>query len=218
MCCRPHSSTRRWTCSGSAGGVCGAASGTGDIVTTVDLPDGASVTYSLTATIAAGATGISRQHGDGDRAGGRASIPTPPTTRRPTSTSSRRPSTCRSPRPTVSRPWCRVPPPPTRSPLPTADRRQPTAPRSAICCPPRSAARRGRARRPAEPSAAPPMDRAMSRCWPRCRSAGRSRSSSIADIDPAATGLRRQQRHRHRADRRRSTPTRPTTRRATATR
>ena len=36
---------------------CGVASGTGDIVTTADLPDGASVNYTLTATISAGAVG-----------------------------------------------------------------------------------------------------------------------------------------------------------------
>ena len=46
-----------WTCTGAAGGVCDVTSGVGDISTTADLPDGATVTYTLTATISAGAIG-----------------------------------------------------------------------------------------------------------------------------------------------------------------
>lgn len=45
-----------WTCTGSAGGVC-AASGIGSINDAVDLPAGASVTYTLTAMVASSATG-----------------------------------------------------------------------------------------------------------------------------------------------------------------
>ena len=45
-----------WTCIGSNGGTC-AASGAGNIADTVDLPAGASVTYSVTATVDAAATG-----------------------------------------------------------------------------------------------------------------------------------------------------------------
>lgn len=46
-----------WTCTGTAGGICGAASGTGNISDTVTLPAGASVTYTLTASVSATATG-----------------------------------------------------------------------------------------------------------------------------------------------------------------
>ena len=46
-----------WTCTGTAGGVCGEAAGTGALTTTVTLPPGATVTYTLTADIAAGASG-----------------------------------------------------------------------------------------------------------------------------------------------------------------
>ena len=46
-----------WTCSANAGGVCGAASGSGSISTTADLAAGASVTYTLTATVDAAASG-----------------------------------------------------------------------------------------------------------------------------------------------------------------
>jgi uncharacterized repeat protein (TIGR01451 family) len=46
-----------WTCAGAGGGVC-TPSGSGDIADTVDLPLGASVTYSLTATIDPDATGL----------------------------------------------------------------------------------------------------------------------------------------------------------------
>ena len=45
-----------WTCAGALGGTC-AASGSGSIADTVDLPAGASVTYSVTATISPAATG-----------------------------------------------------------------------------------------------------------------------------------------------------------------
>ena len=46
-----------WTCTASAGGSCGAASGTGDIVTTVALQAGATATYTLSAVVDAAATG-----------------------------------------------------------------------------------------------------------------------------------------------------------------
>ena len=46
-----------WTCTASAGGSCGVASGTGDIVTTVDLQAGATATYTLSAVVDAAATG-----------------------------------------------------------------------------------------------------------------------------------------------------------------
>ncbi|HYG83255.1 MAG TPA: GEVED domain-containing protein [Verrucomicrobiae bacterium] len=50
--------TASWTCgSPTGGGVCGAASGTGAINTTADLPVGATVTYTLTMAIPAGQTG-----------------------------------------------------------------------------------------------------------------------------------------------------------------
>jgi len=45
-----------WTCAASAGAVC-AASGTGDIQELVDLPAAGSVTYTITATVAATASG-----------------------------------------------------------------------------------------------------------------------------------------------------------------
>jgi LPXTG-site transpeptidase (sortase) family protein len=45
-----------WTCAGSGGGTC-TASGTGDINDNVDIPVGGSVTYTITATIRASATG-----------------------------------------------------------------------------------------------------------------------------------------------------------------
>ncbi len=45
-----------WTCSGSSGGVCGAASGT-SLTPTADLPVGATVTYTVTAQVANPATG-----------------------------------------------------------------------------------------------------------------------------------------------------------------
>lgn len=43
-----------WTCAGANGGVCGAANGSGALNTTADLPVGASVTYTVTATLQAG--------------------------------------------------------------------------------------------------------------------------------------------------------------------
>ena len=46
-----------WTCSGSGGGTCGSASGTGNIATTDNLTVGASTTYTVTANIDACATG-----------------------------------------------------------------------------------------------------------------------------------------------------------------
>src|SRR5262249_54072726 len=45
-----------WTCVGAGGGTCTAA-GSGNIADTVNLPAGASVTYTLTATLSASATG-----------------------------------------------------------------------------------------------------------------------------------------------------------------
>ena len=45
-----------WTCAGSGGGTC-PASGSGDITSTVNLPVGASVTFTVTATVDALATG-----------------------------------------------------------------------------------------------------------------------------------------------------------------
>ncbi|MFF2041476.1 hypothetical protein ACFVVX_13670 [Kitasatospora sp. NPDC058170] len=47
-----------WTCKAGAGSSCGAtASGTGNITTTVDIPAGSQVTYTLTGTVPADATG-----------------------------------------------------------------------------------------------------------------------------------------------------------------
>ncbi|MFN0145908.1 MAG: beta strand repeat-containing protein, partial [Dehalococcoidia bacterium] len=45
-----------WTCVGAGGGTCTAA-GTGSIADSVNLPNGASVTYTATGTVSAGATG-----------------------------------------------------------------------------------------------------------------------------------------------------------------
>ncbi|WP_159586049.1 DUF7507 domain-containing protein, partial [Chelativorans xinjiangense] len=51
--------TANWTCGGATGGaICGAASGTGAINTTADLPAGSSVTYTLTLTVPAGYSGV----------------------------------------------------------------------------------------------------------------------------------------------------------------
>ncbi|MFL5320319.1 MAG: InlB B-repeat-containing protein, partial [Myxococcaceae bacterium] len=50
----PELGTPSWTCAGSGGGVCGAASGSGNINTTANLPVGASVTYTVNATVIAG--------------------------------------------------------------------------------------------------------------------------------------------------------------------
>ena len=46
-----------WTCSATDGGVCGAASGSGPIATTVDLPAGASATFIATGTVSPDAIG-----------------------------------------------------------------------------------------------------------------------------------------------------------------
>jgi uncharacterized repeat protein (TIGR01451 family) len=46
-----------WTCVGSAGSACGSPSGSGSISTTVSLPPGGSVTYTVTGTVAPSATG-----------------------------------------------------------------------------------------------------------------------------------------------------------------
>jgi large repetitive protein len=51
-------SAASWTCGGATGGgLCGAASGSGAIDTTVNLPAGASVTYTLTMSVPSTATG-----------------------------------------------------------------------------------------------------------------------------------------------------------------
>lgn len=47
-----------WTCAGAGGGVCGMASGSGNINTTVSLPAGGSVTFMATATISPDAVGV----------------------------------------------------------------------------------------------------------------------------------------------------------------
>ncbi len=52
----PASLTATWTCAGAGGGTC-TASGAGTINDTVNLPAGASVTYTVTATISAAASG-----------------------------------------------------------------------------------------------------------------------------------------------------------------
>ena len=46
-----------WTCTPAAGSSCGTAAGSGDIVTTVDLPAGGSVTFTATGTVAPTAAG-----------------------------------------------------------------------------------------------------------------------------------------------------------------
>ncbi len=46
-----------WTCATTGGATCGAAFGTGDITDTINLPAGATVTYTLTADVRATATG-----------------------------------------------------------------------------------------------------------------------------------------------------------------
>jgi uncharacterized repeat protein (TIGR01451 family) len=46
-----------WTCTPSGGALCGAASGSGALADTPDLPPGTSVTYTVAATVGAGATG-----------------------------------------------------------------------------------------------------------------------------------------------------------------
>src|SRR5262249_48750768 len=47
-----------WTCAGTGGGVCITAAGTGNINATVDVPVGGTVTFSVTATVAADAVGV----------------------------------------------------------------------------------------------------------------------------------------------------------------
>ena len=53
----PPALTCTWTCLGENGGVCAAASGSGSIVDTVDLPNGGSVTYTVTCDVADSAFG-----------------------------------------------------------------------------------------------------------------------------------------------------------------
>src|SRR5205085_11686050 len=52
----PASLTCTWTCVGAGGGTCTAA-GSGNINDTVNLPAGGSVTYTVSATVSAAATG-----------------------------------------------------------------------------------------------------------------------------------------------------------------
>ena len=47
-----------WTCAGAGGGSCGVASGSGNINTTIDVPVGATVTFSASGTIAPDAVGV----------------------------------------------------------------------------------------------------------------------------------------------------------------
>ncbi len=47
-----------WSCTATAGGSCGAASGTGDIATTIDLPATGVATFMATATVLPAATGV----------------------------------------------------------------------------------------------------------------------------------------------------------------
>lgn len=49
--------TASWTCTAAGGGACGAASGSGALATTADLPSGATVTYLVTLTVPSTATG-----------------------------------------------------------------------------------------------------------------------------------------------------------------
>ncbi|MFM8394902.1 MAG: hypothetical protein ACKOB4_13365, partial [Acidobacteriota bacterium] len=49
--------TKTWRCVASPGSACSAAAGTGDLLTTVDLLSGGRATFSVTAVMAAGATG-----------------------------------------------------------------------------------------------------------------------------------------------------------------
>src|SRR5262245_49185588 len=53
----PAGLTCNWTCIGAGGGLCGLASGAGDINDPANLPAGGSVTYTASCTIASGATG-----------------------------------------------------------------------------------------------------------------------------------------------------------------
>jgi uncharacterized repeat protein (TIGR01451 family)/fimbrial isopeptide formation D2 family protein len=53
----PPSLTATWTCVGAGGGTCGASSGAGNINDLVNLPVGASVTYTVNALVSAAATG-----------------------------------------------------------------------------------------------------------------------------------------------------------------
>ncbi|HEU4662562.1 MAG TPA: hypothetical protein VFS55_00885 [Dokdonella sp.] len=66
-----------WTCAGSGGASCALASGSGDIHATVDIPAGASVTFTLSGTVAANASGtlantatVAPPAGTGDSVGG----------------------------------------------------------------------------------------------------------------------------------------------------
>ena len=72
-----------WTCTADPGSSCAAASGTGNLATTVTLEAGDRATFTVTGLIAANADRPARQHGDRHGAGRAPSIPIPPTTRRP---------------------------------------------------------------------------------------------------------------------------------------
>ena len=60
-----------WTCTADAGSSCAAASGTGNLATTVTLEAGDRATFTVTGLIASSATGSARQHGDRRGAGRR---------------------------------------------------------------------------------------------------------------------------------------------------
>ncbi len=53
----PGTLSCNWTCAGVGGGVCGAASGSGNINQTVTLPPGGAVTYTLNCTVSPSASG-----------------------------------------------------------------------------------------------------------------------------------------------------------------
>jgi len=74
-----------WTCAITGSGACGAASGTGNIATAVDLTSGSSATFTVTMPIRSNATGHAVEHGDG-RGSGRTTDPVRGTTPRPTTT------------------------------------------------------------------------------------------------------------------------------------
>ena len=82
-----------WTCAATDGGSCAAPSGAGDIATTVNLPAGASATFTATGTLAPGATGTLTDPATVETRRKLLRIPTPATTARPTRRRSARPRT-----------------------------------------------------------------------------------------------------------------------------
>ena len=60
-----------WTCAASVGSSCGAASGTGNMNTTVNLLVGGTATYTVNATVSRVGVGCASEHGDGGGAGWR---------------------------------------------------------------------------------------------------------------------------------------------------